>query len=77
MKIMMHSPTANSKLNNGKVSELIPPMYTRILEHSAHRLVSEYKQVFSLHLEKYETSQDKESLLKLMFSSLFTDSVIH
>jgi len=74
---MMHSPTASAKLDKGKLSDLIPPMYTRILEHSAHRMVKEYNEVFSRYLEQYEKNPDKEALLKLMFSSLFTDSVIH
>ena len=51
---MMHSPTASAVKDPSKLSELIPPMYTRILEHSAHRIMQDYKQVFSQFLEKYE-----------------------
>lgn len=61
---MMHSPTAGSKLNSERIAELIPPMYTRILEHSAHRMNQDYAQTFSRHLESYESSQDKEATIR-------------
>jgi hypothetical protein len=53
-KILTHSPKQQEMTDS--VVDLIPAMYTRILEISTFKIKAEIENVFSYYLERYEAS---------------------
>lgn len=51
-------------------------MYVRILEQSTSRIQADIEGVFSYYMEEFQTSGDKENLLKEMFISTLSEMAV-
>ena len=61
------SPKKNSK-------ELLPAMYIRIMECAVFKIKDEIMNICSNLLSQYETSENRETLLREMFIACFAES---
>lgn len=58
------------------MKDLLPNMYVKILEQSTSRIQADIEGVFSFYMEQFQTSLDKETLLKEMFISTFSEMAV-